>query len=44
MTSYTTSLNMKQENLMQPGLKYQQDWIVLATLLFGGAGAINLKN
>ena len=29
---------------MQPILKEQQDWIVWATLLFGGAGAKKFKN
>ena len=37
-------MNMNKDNFMQPGLKDKTDWIVWATLIFGGAGAINLLN
>ena len=35
---------MNQEHLMHPKMKDQQDWIVWAKLIFGGAGAINPHN
>ena len=44
MTSYTNQINMNQDHLMQPGLKDQQYWILWATLIFGGTGAINFQN
>ena len=37
-------LNMNQYHLMQPGLKDQQYWIVWATMIFGGSGAIKPQN
>ena len=37
-------LNINQDNLVQPGVKDQQDYIVWAALLFGGAEVINPQN